>query len=123
MTVTEIREGEALRLAIMAQYRLLLESLIQTLNTCSTPEMRMRQLSPKGKAALSRLKELFSHGVHFSMIYPTKPCETGEDAVDILTPLWARLFFYPEISEEQFLLYAESTVLICDLLEYGGWFE
>ncbi len=122
MTTTEIQEGAALQTAIMAQYRLLVQSVLEALKVCTAADVQDKPLSKKAQAVLARLKDLFRNGTYISIVFPGEPCKTAADAAEILKPIWAKLFFYPEISREQLPVYAESTALICDLLEYG-WFE
>lgn len=119
MTVEEIKNGHGLTIAIQTEYQVFLELLVRTIDYCS--ESQPRKLNHKGEAGMKRLQELLSSGTNNYMIFPSKSFENSESVSDTLMAVWAGLFFYPELSKDRFLVYAEGAALMGDLLE-GGWF-
>ena len=120
MTAEQIKQGHAMTLAAQTEYQILLELLVKAIDYCSEASTQNKYLTKIGEAGVSRLKELFSTG-DIIMIIPQNSEDDGESVSDILMAIWAGLFFYPQLSKDRFLVYGESSELICDLLG-GGWF-
>ena len=122
MTVTQIQNGYALTQAVRTEHNIVLELLIQTIDYCSDSAVQGKVLSSTGLAGMERLQKLFGTGKTSFMIFPKMLDHSSDSVSDILMSIWASLFFYPELSKERFLVYAESAALLCDMLG-GGWFE
>ena len=120
MTVEQIKQGHARTLAAHTELQILQKMLVKAIDHCSEMSAQNKHLTKIGEAGVSRLKELFNSG-DIIMIIPQNKEDDGESVSDILMAIWAGLFFYPQFSEEWFLIYAESAVLLSDLLD-GGWF-
>lgn len=120
MTVEQIKQGYGKTLATQTELSILLKLLVKAIDYCSEASNQNKYLTHIGEAGMSRLKELFSTG-NIIMIIPQNREDNGESASDILMAIWAGLFFYPQLSEERLLIYAESAELLSDMLD-GGWF-
>ena len=120
MTVEQIKQGHGKTMAIQTELSILLELLVSAIDFCSEVSAQNKYLTKFGEAGVSRLKELFNSG-NIVMIIPRNNEDDGDYLSDVLMAIWAGLFFYPQLSEERFLIYAESAELLSDLLD-GGWF-
>ena len=120
MTVEQIKQGYGKTLATQTELSILLKLLVKAIDYCSEASNQNKYLTHIGEAGMTRLKELFSTG-NIIMIIPQNREDNGESVSDILMTIWAGLFFYPQLSEERLLIYAESAELLSDMLD-GGWF-
>ena len=120
MTAEQIKQGHARTLAVQTELSILLKLLVKAIDYCSEVSAQNKHMTKIGEAGVSRLKELFNSG-NIIMIIPRNSEDDGEYLSDVLMAIWAGLFFYPQLSEERFLIYAESAELLSDLLG-GGWF-
>ena len=120
MTAEQIKQGYGKTLATQTELSILLELLVSAIDFCSEVSAKSKYLTKIGEAGITRLKELFNSG-NIVMIIPRNSEDDGEYLSDVLMASWAGLFFYPQLSEERFLIYAESAELLSDLLG-GGWF-
>lgn len=120
MTVDQIKQGHAKSLAAHTEHQILLKLLVKAIDYCTEASAQNKYLTHIGEAGVARLKELFSSG-DIIMIIPQNKEDDGESVSDILMAIWAGLFFYPQFSDDRFLIYAESAVLLSDMLD-GGWF-
>ena len=120
MTVEQIKQGYGKTMAIQTELSILLELLVSAIDFCSEVSAQNKYLTKIGEAGVTRLMELFKSG-NIVMIIPQNREDNGESVSDILMAIWAGLFFYPQLSEERLLIYAESAELLSDMLD-GGWF-
>ena len=120
MTVEQIKQGYGKTIVIQTELSILLELLVSAIDFCSEVSAKSKYLTKIGEAGITRLKELFNSG-NIVMIIPRNSEDDAEYLSDVLMAIWAGLFFYPQLSEEQCLIHAESAVLLSDLLD-GGWF-
>ena len=120
MTAEQIKQGYARTMAAQNELQLLLELLVKAIDYCSEASIQNKHLTPIGNASITRMKELFCSG-EVTLIIPKTREQNSETVSDILMAIWAGLFFYPQLSEDRLLIYAESAELLCILLD-GGWF-
>ena len=120
MTAEQIKQGYGKTMAAQTELSVLLKILVAAIDYCTEVSAKNKHLTKIGEAGASRLKELFNSG-NIIMIIPRNSEDDGEYLSDVLMAIWAGLFFYPQLSEERFLIYAESAELLSDLLG-GGWF-
>ena len=120
MTVDQIKQGYGKTMAIQTELSILLELLVSAIDFCSEVSAQNKYLTKIGEAGVTRLMELFNSG-NIVMIIPRNSEDDGEYLSDVLMAIWAGLFFYPQLSEERLLIYAESAILLYSLLD-GGWF-
>ncbi len=122
MTTNDIRGGMGLNYAIQKEYGKMMNSLLKALAYCGNEEIKARSLSEKGRAGAQRLREICDNGKTISIMVPNKPEESVCTLSAMLLTIWAGMFYYPEISKQRYLVYAESIILLNDLLE-NGWVE
>ena len=120
MTANDIRSGRAFSVAVSAEYRKVLQTLVQAIDFCSERRNEEATLTKVGRAGFERINELFAKE------QPMKPlpkegtdCEVAEK---LLLTTWAYMIFYPKFSMERFAVYAEVNILLGEMLA-GGWFE
>ena len=120
LTANDIRSGRAFSVAVSAEYRKFLQTLVQAIDFCSERRNEEATLTKVGRAGFERINELFAKE------QPVKPlpkdgadCEAAEK---LLLTTWAYMIFYPKFTMERFAVYAEVNILLGEMLA-GGWFE
>ena len=120
MTANDIRNGKAFSVAVSAEYRKFLQTLVQAIDFCSERRNEEASLTKVGRSGFERINELFAKE------QPAKPLPKegadSEAAEKLLLTTWAYMIFYPKFSMERFAVYAEVNILLGEMLA-GGWFE
>ena len=120
MTANDIRNGRAFSVAVSAEYRKFLQTLVQAIDFCSERRNEESTLTKVGRAGFERINELFAKEQPPQAVPKDEnDCEAAEK---LLLTTWAYMIFYPKFSMERFAVYAEVNILLGEMLA-GGWFE
>ena len=114
MTANDIRSGRAFSVAVSAEYRKFLQTLVQAIDFCSERRNEEATLTKVGRAGFERINVLFAKE------QPPQPVPKDENDCEAVEKLL--LIFYPKFSMERFAVYAEVNILLGEMLA-GGWFE
>ena len=120
LTANDIRSGRAFSVAVSAEYRKFLQTLVQAIDFCSERRNEEATLTKVGRAGFERINELFAKEQPPQAVPKDEnDCEAAEK---LLLTTWAYMIFYPKFTMERFAVYAEVNILLGEMLA-GGWFE